>query len=104
MRVKLIRDRGPISVGEARPANTLAGKHLALVAKLNEEVDEIARDATNVEEYADLLEALRELAFINGVMFEDIEAARVEKRERLGGFNRGMVWSVDVPTRASWPP
>ena len=72
MRAKLVRDNAeagwttPLGPGQTlQSANSLAGKHMALVNKLFEESDEISRDATNPEEYADLLEAMIELASIS---------------------------------------
>ena len=104
MRVKLVRDNsGPIRDGCCSPANSLPGKHMALLLKIYEETDEIARDATDPTEYADLLEALFELARINGVHYADIVAARDAKREAEGGFRQAMIWSADIPVRPSWP-
>ncbi len=76
MKVKLIRDKLPAREGAlVRPANSIAGKQLALIAKIHEEAAEIAEDATNPEEYADLLTALLELARLNHVSWDSIEMA-----------------------------
>lgn len=106
MRVKLIRDDMVVGQGgTTRPVNSLAGKQLALVAKLHEEAAEIARDPTDAGEYGDLLEVMNELGRLNGVSFEDMLRAQAEKRAGRGGFEGGRMWLVDVPERASdWPP
>lgn len=93
MRVKLIRDKMKISQGGRTAAvNSLPGKHIALIAKLHEEAEEIAKKATDPEEYADLLEVLLELAHINQVPWANIERAMLQKRQVLGGFRFGKIW------------
>lgn len=93
MKVKLVRDkisaRGPREV--VRPCNTPAGLHALLVAKLHEEAQEVADDASCAEEYGDLLEVMMRLAELNGVPWTDILVARDEKRREKGGFDRGLV-------------
>jgi len=104
MRVKLVRD-DCAAVRETSyredqnvfPANSLAGKHMALLLKLHEEADEISRDATSPEEYADLLETVFELAKINGVSQASIESARLIKKAERGGFAKGIIWTCDTP-------
>ncbi len=98
MRVKLVRDCMTIGQGGiARPANSLAGKHLALLLKLHEEAEEIGRAAHDPTEYADLLETLFELMRINGVRWAQVEKALLAKRKELGGFRRGRIWVKDEP-------
>ncbi len=98
MKVKLIRDKLPPRDGaEVRPVNSIPGKQLALIAKLHEETEEIADDATNPEEYADLFTAMLELARINGVDFDSIEAAFHKKYKEKGGFRKGMIMVRDMP-------
>ncbi len=97
MRVKLIRDRIKIAPGpnwEVRTINTVVGKQLALIAKLHEEVAEIANDAWEPGQDAEFLEAMLELARINGVRWEQIEEAMRHKRATHGGFRMGRVWIV----------
>lgn len=92
MKVKLVRDKMAERDGEViQPVNTRSGKHALLLLKLHEEAEEIARAATDPEEYADLLEAMLELARMNGVTWPSIEEALLKKREERGGFRRGMV-------------
>ncbi len=100
MKVKLIRDDLPARDGaEIRPVNSVAGKQLALLLKLHEEAAEIGDDATDPEEYADLLAALLELARLNGVAWDAIDKAFREKQRLKGGFRRGMIMTRDVPCR-----
>ncbi len=86
MRVKLIRDRMVCTQGgRTQSVNSLAGRQLALVAKLHEEAEEIATGATDASEYADLLEVMIELAHINRVPWSEIERVALEKRAERGG-------------------
>lgn len=92
MTVKLVRDgQVPHADGRSAPANSWAGKQLALTAKMHEEVGEIADDPTNPYEYADLLEAMLEMAHSNNVPWGEIEAAVLHKRGLKGGFRKGMI-------------
>ena len=61
----------------------------ALGKKLQEEVQEYL-EAQNVEEIADVLEVLHGIAFCMGVSWDEIETARVHKREERGGFEKGI--------------
>jgi len=92
MRVKLVRDNTPCHTGKQTLVNSREGKHALLCAKLHEESDEIARDATNPEEYADLLEVALALAALNGVTRAQILKARNAKLKERGNFSRGVVW------------
>jgi len=93
MRVKLVRDRQePVREGdEIQPANSRAGKLLALKAKLHEEIEEIALQPDDPLEYADVLELVLEHARECGVPWADIEESLSTKRRRKGGFKRGMI-------------
>lgn len=92
MKVKMVRDKMTGCDGAVvQPINTRSGKHALLLLKLHEEIEEIAGAATDPEEYADLLEALLELARMNRVSWTSIEQALLKKREERGGFRRGMV-------------
>ena len=98
MKAKLVRDKsGPVKDGCCATANSLQGKHMALLLKLHEEASEIADAATDPNEYADVLEVLLELAKINEVSWDSIEEALLAKREKLGGFRMAQIWSEDVP-------
>lgn len=103
MKAKLVRDKsGPVKDGCCMSANSLPGKHMALLLKLHEEVNEIANAATDPTEYADLLETLLELAKINEVPWNKIEESLLNKREQLGGFQMAQIWIIDVPKRKSY--
>ena len=98
VKVKLVRDNieraftRQLNEGDKlAPANTLDGKRMLLQQKLHEEAAEIANDPGDPFEYADLLEAMLELARTNGVAWADIEKAVLQKREERGGFRRAMV-------------
>ena len=93
MKAKLVRDRcAAVIEGECAPSWHAGEYFMALVLKLHEEAQEIAADATNPEEYADLLEVLLALAYANGVNCEDILEALMAKREAKGGFEEGQIW------------
>jgi len=94
MRVTLVRDDVVVPEGEARPANSLPGKQLALIGKLHEEVAQLAKESTDPFGYADLLEAVSELMRINEVSWASVEEASKQKRETSGAFRRGLVWHV----------
>ena len=92
MFIKLIRDK--LSANENGPnkeghANTVLGKQALLFNKLYEEIAEIAADPTDPYEYADVLEALFELARINKVPIETILKCMQQKRRQSGGFREG---------------
>lgn len=59
----------------------------SLIAKLREETDEIEED-TNVEELADALEVLYAIGKTQGFSPEQIEAARAQKAQKRGGFDK----------------
>lgn len=98
VKVKLVRDHiqraftRQLNEGDTlSPANTVFGKRVLLQQKLHEEAAEIADNPGDPAEYADLLEAMLELAKTNGVPWADIEKAVLQKREERGGFRRAMV-------------
>jgi predicted house-cleaning noncanonical NTP pyrophosphatase (MazG superfamily) len=94
MQTKLIRDKinplydAGMVVG---PANSRAGKFVLLINKIHEKASALAEDATNIDEYTDLLEAVKELAYINEITWADIEAAEIKNKEIKGGFVQGKV-------------
>ncbi|GAA5531916.1 nucleoside triphosphate pyrophosphohydrolase [Deinococcus aluminii] len=88
---KLVRDRIP----ELFPAYTYrvldkAEYRPALLAKLEEEVQEYLTDRTP-EELADVLEVLHALAALHGLTPEGLEALRARKAAERGGL-AGRVW------------
>lgn len=74
-----------------------------LIAKLHEEVEEIARDQSSVEEYGDVFAVLVQLAAINGVTQAEIFRAARQKWLERGGFARGRfvygLWSENREAR-----
>jgi predicted house-cleaning noncanonical NTP pyrophosphatase (MazG superfamily) len=58
-----------------------------LSKKLQEEVDEF-QESMSLEELADIMEVVFALAAAQGKTPEDMEALRVDKREKRGGFEK----------------
>ena len=91
--MKLIRDK----IAERLPkeqVKSVAQTRIErlLRAKLLEEISELwASDFKSPTEWADVLEVLMGLAERNGMVWEAIEATRIDKRERCGGFDQGFV-------------
>ena len=91
---KLIRDKAPdIATSKGIEIfNRVMGQEeylKRLKGKLLEETKEVLEAKTPkeaVEELADLLEVMRSLSEALGFSFEEIEAAREQKREEQGGF------------------
>ena len=72
---------------------------LRLFLKVSEEMAELNdSDFKDVDEYADVLEVLFEMAKMNDISPEQINDARLEKRERLGGFETGLLLDRKVST------
>ena len=94
-KVKLIRDKlepkGPVT---CRPVPSVAIHVALLVAKLHEEVGEVADNLTDASEYADVLQALMDLAALAGVSWKDVETETWWKLEERGGFAGGKVMVV----------
>lgn len=97
---KLIRDKVYERI-EANPVVDATLKDLSypdkllyFKKKLYEEVEEIDRAATPeewIEEAADLLEVLKGFAHMLRIDFSQIEAARLAKREKNGGFDKAVI-------------
>ncbi len=98
---KLIRDfyqdRIPPAEWERLPRG--GKQHLRyLKAKLQEEVDELhASDYLDVEEYADIIEVLKCLAFFLNVDWNDVHQARIDKQASKGKFLDGILL-LNTPT------
>lgn len=100
---KLIRDR-ILEILESKGltynAYTLLPKqHLTEIKKkLYEEVkelDETINEADAIEEMADVLELLHAALNIFGKSFDELDAVRVKKKEKRGGFDEGL-YLIDV--------
>ncbi len=70
--------------------------------KLIEETKEViqAKDKMEIaEELADVLEVINAMAIANGLSFQDIENARLKKKELKGGFEKGIYCSfIEMPS------
>jgi len=96
---KVVRDAIPhniqargerVSFARLLPSEASVG----LIGKLFEEGLELNGANTReqkIEELADVLEVLRGLAVVNGIDWESLNAAAIEKREKRGGFEQQTV-------------
>ena len=89
---KLVRDNIPEIIranGEVAHYHVIESDKDYLKALLQKDVEEgleLAEDQ-NLEELADKLEVLYAIAKVRGYTPEDIEKARLEKRQHRGGFD-----------------
>ncbi len=94
--IKLIRDKLKGVPGSELRRVRDKDEHTAyLVAKLHEEVGEVAADLTNPEEYADVLEALTTLANLNGIEWSEVMMHAITKHRSRGGFAGGLLMVVE---------
>ena len=96
---KLVRDKIPaIIIEDGRKCKTkvLSEKDyiFELERKLSEEVREYKLDK-NLDELCDVLEVVYALAAARGMSLEELEAKRLAKRERRGGFD-GKVYLIEA--------
>ena len=92
---KLVRDRIPEIIaddGKTCTTEILSGEDYLrmLDAKLDEELAEYHKDQ-NIEELADLLEALRAAAVARGYTLDELERVRAEKAAKRGGFEKKIL-------------
>ena len=92
---KLVRDRIPEiieSSGKICTTEILSPEEYLrmLDAKLDEELAEYHKDQ-NIEELADLLEAIRSAAKARGYTTEDLERVRAEKAAKRGAFEKRIL-------------
>ena len=92
---KLVRDRIPEIIeadGKRCKTRILSDEeYLRYVdAKLDEELAEYHKDGS-IEELADLLEVIRAAAAARGSSIEEVEAIRVRKAEKRGGFEKRIL-------------
>ncbi len=94
---KLIRDKIPDEIHEH--GNTAVTHQAndeeffnALINKVKEEANNlaVARD-TKLEEMADLMEVINNLNQFLNLNSSDIEAARLKKKEKKGGFDKRLI-------------
>ena len=98
---KLVRDRIPEiieSSGKSCICEILSDDQYIemLDAKLNEELAEY-QESKSMEELADLLEVIRAVALARGSSIEEVEAVRIAKAEKRGGFEKKLLLKEDVP-------
>ncbi len=99
VKVKLIRDKldsknSHICLESVKHRDWM---HIALLmSKLHEEIAEVAEGMDDPSEYADVLQALMDLARLNGLTWQDVQDARIEKFHERGGFSGGKVMVKDV--------
>ena len=103
---KLVRDNIPgfhENRGHTVIMKKLSGDKLkqALCKKLHEESDEVAEAKTIEEltaEIADVKQILADLCAIENISDQQVEAVRIEKQARKGGFLKGIyIESVSIP-------
>ena len=92
---KLVRDKIPEIIENDNKTCDIEilsdEKYLAMVdAKLDEELAEYHADK-NLEELADLLEVLYAATIARGYTIEELEALRLQKREKRGGFDKKIL-------------
>lgn len=93
---KLVRDHlvdSMKSLGQKPQVRRLKGTKLleALKAKIIEETRELdVKNPKSVKELADVLEAVEQLATEHGVSFEELRTIQAQKREKAGGFEKGL--------------
>lgn len=92
-RIGLARTKRTYTHGTTRPA-TAQEAHLGLALKLHEEVAEVVRAPKDVDEYADVLQALVDFATLNGVSWRDVTNAVVKKDLRDGSFLPALLWEA----------
>ena len=102
---KLVRDRIPeiIEAAGGHPSTRVldnAERLPAMLAKLQEESDELRAStspAEQSEELADVLEVLKAIASELGQPWDEIELTAAEKRAERGGFDAGIWLKLDDP-------
>ena len=105
---KLVRDRIPEIIeasGKNCVVETLSQERYMemLDAKLDEELAEYHKDQ-NIEELADLMEVLLAAAKARGYSREELEAVRLEKAEKRGGFEKKILLKEVTSKQAEGVP
>lgn len=91
---KIIRDKIPQVISAAGKKAVIRQESaqqtvLGLEQKLSEELGEYLQDHS-LEEMADILEVLHGILHHRGISWEQLEAVRLEKKEKRGGFEKGL--------------
>lgn len=76
----------------------------ALKAKIIEEINELdPENPDTIEELADVLEAIEQLAAEHGKSFQELRAMQRKKRAKTGGFAKGLyVSELALPDDDPW--
>jgi len=90
---KLVRDKIPeiISRGEIKLLHDKNEIEEFLLQKIVEEANELLK-ARNIEEAADLYEALRTWLKLKELTIRDLEEYAEAKKKKRGGFDKFYVW------------
>ncbi len=95
---KLVRDRIPEIIEATNKKYTMkvldsCEHEIEIKSKLVEELQEYQETKNNndaIEELADLLELIYAVLPLHGSSMEELEKIRFEKREKRGGFEKGL--------------
>jgi len=95
---KLVRDRIPEIIETTKKEYSMkvldSSEHeIEIKRKLVEELQEYQESTNNasaIEELADLLELIYAVLPLHDSSMEELEKVRVEKREKRGGFEKGL--------------
>lgn len=95
MKEKLVRDNIPQIIKDMGkiPVTRIASEEEfweKLKEKLKEEIEEFLENE-RIEELADILQVIYEIAKLKGVSLEELEAVRRRKEKERGGFNRRII-------------
>ncbi len=93
---KLVRDKVPDAIvsGGDKAVTTVLDSHDAFLAALDEKLDEELVEyqmSKSLSELADVLEVVYAIAESKGSSIEELNAIRLEKREKRGGFSRKIL-------------
>ena len=93
---KLVRDKVPEAIVENGDAYShyVIDNHTDYLFALDEKLDEelVEYQVTkDLNELADVLEVIHAIAEAKGATFEELDAIRLAKRERRGGFTKKII-------------
>ncbi|OYT31205.1 MAG: phosphoribosyl-ATP pyrophosphohydrolase [Thermofilum sp. ex4484_79] len=102
MKEKLVRDNIPQIIKDMGkiPVTRIASEEEfweKLKEKLKEEIEEFLENE-KIEELADILQVIYEIAKLKGISLEELEAVRKRKEKERGGFNKRIIL-VEIKNR-----
>ena len=102
MKEKLVRDNIPQIIKDMGkiPVTRIASEEEfweRLKEKLKEEIEEFLENE-KIEELADILQVIYEIAKLKGISLEELEAVRKRKEKERGGFNKRIIL-VEIKNR-----